>query len=701
MAGAHISSIVQSFISSSTLAQNINDEIHDFLAVLTQLQPFVLGTAFPTHARASMIDVDQLTVTLTGCVCTFSELERVVGGFEAQDKISIMGRMKWAWAESNIAQLVQRLQNHKSSLTLMLTILTWYEAFPSISSISELLMSKLIYIAIRPSVSSTEATDSMNRLCVVIEQLAESNTRLIESNMQMSNRLRMLESTLVPKSANSASSIASTRTWRSFRPSFESALFKTRVYTSALRNVSKSVKPPANSQHHTGGWSVLSGVSLAEVSNISVLSLPVSAEELYNPGWYYISKYHLGTTNSFVPLEKDVEVKIYQRSVATTSPARRYLRSQGPDYTRAGAAYNSGYGSLLPHAATKAKEVEMDIGQASIAATTDYNRVIPWAQMYSDITFSPYYRHNPFALHAAAKAGVVETVSQLLRDGSRVDVKNREGYTPLMLAAKFGHNETVQVLLLDSPKGVRAEEMNIALSIAVVNGQRSTTQLLLDLGADREVRSADSYTPLHTAVNAGQKQTAEVLLESGANEDSKDEWENTALHLAAARGDGDIVQLLLGYGADEEAKNDERKTPMHLAAWYGHTAIVELLLKQGAHIETTDNDNNTALLLATTNAHIPTISLLLERGAQILVRDKDGNTALHLLALGEFSPTSLPRGRADDRYDHGGPFQTITQLLLENGVDVASINKEDCSALDLAIRHQRAGMLQVLGAPLL
>jgi hypothetical protein len=47
----------------------------------------------------------------------------------------ILDRAKWLWKEQNITRLCQRLQDHKSSLSLMLTILTWYDASAALAAI--------------------------------------------------------------------------------------------------------------------------------------------------------------------------------------------------------------------------------------------------------------------------------------------------------------------------------------------------------------------------------------------------------------------------------------------------------------------------------------------------------------------------------------------------------------------------------------
>ena len=57
-----------------------------------------------------------------------------------------------------------------------------------------------------------------------------------------------------------------------------------RVYRRAMQHHALS---SSSSTHSMGsGWSVLSGISLAQISSISVLSLPVSPSEIRNPEYY-------------------------------------------------------------------------------------------------------------------------------------------------------------------------------------------------------------------------------------------------------------------------------------------------------------------------------------------------------------------------------------------------------------------------------
>ena len=67
----------------------------------------------------------------------------------------------------------------------------------------------------------------------------------------------------------------------------QAELEASRVYRRTAQRHSISSFP---SGFHSAAWSALSGVSLAEISNLSVLSLPISYRELWNPQHYTIAR---------------------------------------------------------------------------------------------------------------------------------------------------------------------------------------------------------------------------------------------------------------------------------------------------------------------------------------------------------------------------------------------------------------------------
>ena len=75
---------------------------------------------------ADNILLEHVAATLIGCVTTYSELEVIIDSVRIDSKMGIFDRIKWTNKEKKICDIIQRIQNHKSSLTLMLMILQWY-----------------------------------------------------------------------------------------------------------------------------------------------------------------------------------------------------------------------------------------------------------------------------------------------------------------------------------------------------------------------------------------------------------------------------------------------------------------------------------------------------------------------------------------------------------------------------------------------
>jgi hypothetical protein len=129
-AATQVSASVSTLIEKSRRApkniRKVKDEVDTIRCVLHQLQALLLGSSRTNRARASLILVDQVVVTLSACVSTFSELDVIVGTLVSDEKLGLMDRLRWATKANAIDECLRDLQTQKSSLTLMLTILTWY-----------------------------------------------------------------------------------------------------------------------------------------------------------------------------------------------------------------------------------------------------------------------------------------------------------------------------------------------------------------------------------------------------------------------------------------------------------------------------------------------------------------------------------------------------------------------------------------------
>ena len=131
-------------------------------------------------------------------------------------------------------------------------------------------------------------------------------------------------------------------------------------------------------------------------------------------------------------------------------------------------------------------------------------------------------------LHAAAKAGFLETMALFLDRGARVDARDRQGETPLHHTLKGGRGADV---------------------IAAM-------QLLLEAGADIDAAGGSGLTVLHRAAARRDADAVAFLLLEGADPSRPDRRGRTPLDaLIAGRGRPEpaLVRLLTGFGSARAA----------------------------------------------------------------------------------------------------------------------------------------------------
>ena len=275
-------------------------------------------------------------------------------------------------------------------------------------------------------------------------------------------------------------------------------------------------------------------------------------------------------------------------------------------------------------------------------------------------------------IHDAAKAGDVARVKELLAaNPDLIESKEKDGGTPLHMAAVAGSKEIVEFLIAKGANVNARSDLGVTpLHSATYKWSKQVAEVLLVKGADANAKSKDGYTPLHFAANGD---IAKTLLDGGADANARANDRSTPLHLAAAGGRKDVVELLLVRGADANAVNGARMTPLDLARSKGRDQTAQLL-------ESCVNYGATPLHIAAVDGKKEAVEALIAEGANVNARTKSGSTPLHLAAA---------EGRND-----------IAVLLLKKGADVNAVNSEGFTPIDLAREKGHPETAQVLRANL-
>ena len=191
---------------------------------------------------------------------------------------------------------------------------------------------------------------------------------------------------------------------------------------------------------------------------------------------------------------------------------------------------------------------------------------------------------EPPLLVVADDMGLHETRA-LVRHGALINAKNGKGDTPLHVAAKYGSNSHVELLLeLGSDITATNGELNTPLHNAAMAENDATLRILLQLrqGHALESRNALGLTPLACAVVYRRSIAVETLLSQNANVNDVDAFGQPLLHKAIQSGHQQIVQSLCFRGADPNLVDLEKIAPILLAAWLNLDGIVRILLYYGA-----------------------------------------------------------------------------------------------------------------------
>uniref|UniRef100_A0A8V5G4Q3 Uncharacterized protein n=1 Tax=Melopsittacus undulatus TaxID=13146 RepID=A0A8V5G4Q3_MELUD len=147
-------------------------------------------------------------------------------------------------------------------------------------------------------------------------------------------------------------------------------------------------------------------------------------------------------------------------------------------------------------------------------------------------------------LHVAAANGHATVMEYLISKGAKVDVKDKNGRTPLHRAAEKGH--VVEMLLnAKADPNAQDKEKKTPLHTAAVRGHLSIVEVLLAGKARFGIKDMDGCTPMHYAAIKGNIEIVKILLASGKNKniDDRNIWRKTALHIAAEHGHSDLINV--------------------------------------------------------------------------------------------------------------------------------------------------------------
>ncbi|KAJ1459100.1 ankyrin repeat-containing domain protein [Pelagophyceae sp. CCMP2097] len=281
-------------------------------------------------------------------------------------------------------------------------------------------------------------------------------------------------------------------------------------------------------------------------------------------------------------------------------------------------------------------------------------------------------------LMIAAKRGHAGVVGVLLDHSVAVDQVTADRSTPLIIPAAYGHVDVLGTLLRAGAAVRKTTDSGFtSLMIAAQNGHVGAVGLLLDHGAVVDQVTADGRPPLVLAAAYGHAGVVDLLIATGANVNDEAADGVTPLYVSARNGRSDVVEVLIKSGAElDTGLGLDQATPLFFASLNGHRDVVEMFIESGADVNKATAGGLTPLCAAALQDHAAVVEMLIESGANVDKPAVDGATPLCSAAL---------NGHSD-----------IVKMLIESGADLNRLTHNGETPAFTAARYGHAAAFDML-----
>ncbi|KAF5281784.1 hypothetical protein FQR65_LT14531 [Abscondita terminalis] len=353
-------------------------------------------------------------------------------------------------------------------------------------------------------------------------------------------------------------------------------------------------------------------------------------------------------------------------------------------------------------------DLRTDSSSTSIASNINVSKILLESFMSLE-----HLDDNYELLHLAAAHGDFAIMSALLERGLNINVPNKNGETPLLVALREHRWVIAELLLLHGAdvNTIENEYGRTCLHYVADSAEDKLMTLLIEKGCDVNAQQYDGLTALMEAIRSGMYTMVKILLDNGADPNIADYYYGmTAFHWAASsnrkimldviakvedldkrskddetalylsiQSHYDLARIILEHGATDFTGKDGN-TCLHYVAENGVVDLTELLADKMINVDCVNDEGNTPLMLAIKHEQKEVVQLLLQRGADVRLLNNDGNSCIHLASsTSEQLALIVDRGDVNRKNNSGqtplliaisgGHTENVT-ILLEKGANV-------------------------------
>ncbi|KAF5977752.1 hypothetical protein FCOIX_6349 [Fusarium coicis] len=299
-----------------------------------------------------------------------------------------------------------------------------------------------------------------------------------------------------------------------------------------------------------------------------------------------------------------------------------------------------------------AKINELDLDNRTpllmLSGTDTYRSFAAWSKLARKLVVrrdflsnAEHYQGEKLLL-SASKYGHIHVVRVLLEARhTNLNIKDREGWTPLMWAINYRHNRIVKILLEHKADVNTRDKTGITpLHFATRYGQFEIAKLILQTGcADVNLPDLAGWTPLHQAARWKQDDIAQLILRTGvANVTARVHRQDPAYSWVIRYNSCPILRLMLDLYDDNLGVHDCTMTILAIDTewpdkdWADKLKV--MLRSRKINLNLCDDKGETILHRAVTKRSYHMIKEILEtENAPVNSRDSRGLTPLALACL--------------------------------------------------------------------
>ncbi|AVP87007.1 hypothetical protein phytr_440 [Candidatus Phycorickettsia trachydisci] len=293
-------------------------------------------------------------------------------------------------------------------------------------------------------------------------------------------------------------------------------------------------------------------------------------------------------------------------------------------------------------------------------------------------------------IYFAGICGQLKMIDWLYEKGAKIDFATNDGLTFLHIAAQNGHLKLIESLIEQKfdVNATTIKESKTPLRIAAQHNQFEAVKLLVKHGANLNLPDHEGRTPVYWAACCNNQAMVECLYENGADIFGKyEKIEESLLHVAAENNNTQLIELLISKGVDPNIRTKNEyfdfyrsetgifyETPMHRAADCRAFEAAKLLFSYGAELDIQDGGSNTSMYNASYRNDLDLVKWLYENGCSIDTLGCEGRP-IHRAARG-------------NSYD-------VVKWLIEKGADINE-KQEWGTPLDICLESQNSDVAMLL-----